>query len=546
MKTKSIILFVIVSVIAISCQRSDMFDKPSKANLFISLMVDSGTGTRTDGSVSDPATDEEKKFSSVRLFLVKCTSTGTPVASTPVVEIGKNDITLDGTSVNASISTTNGDYQLLYVLANCPSTLSIAKDDYDSFIGSYSQTVSNLSSIWSDDNFFMVNSVDYNSGTGCHNGGVLVDFSNQTISVSVTMERLAAKITAGQDKMIDFSAKLQKVYGPYDDVAGEYTDYVISSARIDAWALMNCVNSFYLIQKYATDEKDFHRVHGSTTDVPDVIVTPSSASTYPVAKIHNSNPNDDFKSAGYYYTNPAFTGFDSDVPTYSELEFVDAGETLYCLENNPSYFPSGTFKKNNGTNATPAVSDSKMKGRCTAVIFRAQILLADGFDADAYTGSHNGTDPVADDPDGPDNWDIYPTRAYNTAITKTIYMYKGKYYADLTRLKEDFSDALGTCADDNASLRAAGVSVYERGYMYYTYYVTKTDIDGCHVPYYCVERNKSYKLTVKAVSGLGDDLPCNFVHYDPEDPVDMAIPKLKVTADVLPWNVKDPVEYEIK
>lgn len=541
MKTKYLIISILAAVFTLaSCEKEPSTGSHLRdANLFLSFQVDPEDATRTTGATEDDETTEAK-ISSLRLFLVKCTSNGEPDATAAVAEIGSDLIDLDSDTqtAEAKIISTNGDYQLLYVIANCPSGLTIKTTSYADFIGSYSltNTASAVGAVWTENKFMMVNSFDANKtvtgGPTCYNGGILLDFSNQTNTATVALERVAAKVVAGQDKFLDFSAKLQKVYGA-DDEHG----YVISAAEIDAWALMNCVNSFNLIQKYTPDTKTFHKIGTST---PDVIVTPSSVdqgtSAYPVAK---KNTDGSFiASSGYYYTNPTFTGFDaSDEPTYTDLVFVDAGESLYCLENNPPYFPD-SYTKNNGLSPTAAVSDSKMKGRCTAVIFRAKILLADGFDSGA------DTEPVIG-PGTPGSWDEFPTKAYKTDIDTTIYMYKGKYYADLTRLKTDNSSTLGSCTD-NASLRAAGVKVYEDGYMYYTYYLTKTEITGCYSPYYCVERNKSYRLTVKAVSGLGDDLPCDYTNYDPEDPVDMAIPKMKVTVDVLPWKIKDPVTYEIQ
>lgn len=552
MKTKITILFAFAAALCFSsCEKHGLDFHRSDANLIVNLDIKSDIATRTAGDSEVDPTDEESEISSVQFFLAAWDATNSkPASNTQVIKISDTDV--DGTSVGANVNLSGGNY-LLYVIANCPSGLTLDLDSYDDFIGSYGEAASSITNvngsitdvtkIWDDDNFMMVNSVDYNTGTGCYNGGVLVNFANQNITAEVAIERVSAKIIADQDKFIDFSASMQKVLGPYDDVAGEYVDYVISSAKIDAWALMNCVNSFNLIQKYTTDTRDFHKLL-STDDLKDVIVTPSSDDTkYPVAK-KTTVPATNMKSVGYYYTNPEFTGFNATTnePEYTELEFVDAGETLYCLENNPPYYPT-TYTKNDGSTPTPAVSDSKMKGRATAVVFRAQILLADGFDADAYTGSHDGTDPVGID-DTPGTWDEYPTKAYTTDLVRTIYEYKGKYYADDARLKAD-NTALSSCAD-NAALRAAGVKVYENGYMYFTYYITNTGIPGCHAPYYCVERNKCYKLTVKAVSGLGDDLPCDYSHYDPEDPVDMAIPRLKVTVDVLPWKVKETVTYEIQ
>ena len=92
-----------------------------------------------------------------------------------------------------------------------------------------------------------------------------------------------------------------------------------------------------------------------------------------------------------------------------------------------------------------------------------------------------------------------------------------------------------------------GVKIYENGYMYYTYYISKSDFAGSSVaPYYCVERNKSYRLTVTDVTSFGDELPCDYSNYDPEDPIDRATPRIKVSVEVLPWTIVPEQTYEIQ
>lgn len=347
-----------------------------------------------------------------------------------------------------------------------------------------------------------------------------MDFSS-SVTATVNLERLAAKVVADQDQFIDFSTKRQKVYGDTDA-----DTYVINSAVIDSWALMNCVNSFNLIQVYKSDTLHDH---------DDVIYTPSSSNTYSFPSIPNS-----FKCDGYYYTDPSEKASSSSLPEYNELVFVPAGSALYCLENNPDYYP-GTYEKTSGKTGVPSVSDSKMMGRCTAVVFRAQLKLADGFDSDFTID-----EPLGENGDQGEwqNADAtgQPTKA-NTDITATIYSYKSKLYHSLAKLVTDNGSLAGK---DNAGLRAAGVKVYENGYMYYTYYISKTDYNVTISPYYCVERNKSYRLNVTEVNSFGDDLPCDYTNYDPEDPIDRATPRINVSADVLPWDAKETQTYEIQ
>lgn len=502
MKTRFayITLSVIAALVLSSCDKNEMprpndFGEP---NLIINLSTGSSPVTK---ATEDPASDKEKNIESVRIFLAKADANGEPDTKAPVLEIASNLFTMTDATINAKVFGTSGNYQLLYVLANCPSDLDIETKSYEEFIGSYKYVDKDvLDEFWTEDKFFMVNGVDMNTGSKDHNGGVFVDFSS-TVNTSVTLERISAKIVADQDKYIDFSAKRQIVYG-------SDKDYVVSSAVIDSWALLNCVNSFNLIRKDTTELKQNNKV----------VLSPSTYTNYPVATIPKS-----YKSDGYYYTNPAVSGNTDGKPTYTELNFVPAGDSLYCLENNPEYYAVG-YSKTSGKAGAPSVSDSKMKGRVTAVIFRAQLLLADGFDADI-----NIDEPIGITP-GTGQW---KTKA-DTKIVKTIYAYKNRMYSDKTALTTANANLAGL---DDAGLREKGVKIYDNGYMYYTYYLYKNDFTGTNVaPYYCVERNKCYRLTVTDVTSFGDDLPCDFTNYDPEDPVDKAVPRIKVSVDVAPWE----------
>lgn len=542
MKTRFayITLSVIAALVLSSCDKNEV-SRPNdfgEPNLTIHLNTDLSLVTRTVGAKEDSASVAEKKISSVRVFLAPASSDGTPVPNTEVMEIGGNMMNFDGSSVQAKVFGLKSNYQLLYVLANCPSTLSVKTDSLAAFIGSYKQIdTAVLKNFWKENNFLMINGVESNAGTNNKFGGVFVDFSS-SVSTTVTLERLAAKIVADQDPNIDFSSKRQKVLGKVTEYTSptphkDTVDYIISSAEIDAWALMNCVNSFNLIQAYVTDTLSKHYGSG-------IITTPSSALDYPYPTLGNS-----LNSTGYYYSNPAVTGMENNVPKYEALNFVPVGDSLYCLENNPPYYDKGHEYSTSGKVGVPSVSDSKMMGRSTAVIFRAQLLLADGFDADATI------DEDLDRADGNGHWHSeppLPTKA-DTRITATLYSYKSKMYADLDRLWAD-NVALNGISDP-ATLRSKGCKVYENGYMYYTYYINKNDFEADYAipsniaPYYCVERNKSYKLNVTDVTSFGDDVPCG-TGYDPEDPIDRATPRIKVKIEVLPWTVKEDQTYEIK
>lgn len=551
MKTRFayITLSVIAALVLSSCDKTEIGkDETFEPNFTINLGFSSQPGTKTSGTAED-AMDYEKSINTVRIFFAKANANGVPDESAKVVEVAQKDMSrttlASGIKIDAKVFGLQGNYQLAYALVNCPDGLTIKTDTYAEFIGSYSyvnKTV--LDNFWKvtysttdpaeveSGSFFMVNGVDSNIGSKNNNGGVFVDFSSTT-SATINLERLAAKIVADEDDYIDFSSKRQKVYGDDDSDA-----YIVSSARIDAWALMNCVNSFNLIQKYSID-----KIYNKNTSSEDnyVVNTPSSSNEYPWSKIdasRNFTP-----STGYYFTNPASATDNNGNPTYTELEFVPAGSALYCIENNPDYFDNGDsgYIKYSGKTAIASVSDSKMSGRCTAVIFRAQLLLANGFESDITIDENLGKDPDKGE------WDRTPTRGdIDSKITATIYSYRSKLYKSLTRLKTDNPSVDITSVE---TLRSSGVKVYVNGYMYYTYYIAKNDLNSLEPqisPYYCVERNKSYKLTVMEVKAFGDELPCNAAKYDPEDPIDRAVARITVSVDVLPWDSTANQTTEIK
>ena len=127
----------------------------------------------------------------------------------------------------------------------------------------------------------------------------------------------------------------------------------------------------------------------------------------------------------------------------------------------------------------------------------------------------------------------------------TFFRYRGVAYSDLTGIQEmpEFKDKITLNPSNFPELRALGISVYEDGIMYYTYFVRDPNVTHQYQNknYYGVFRNSVYKLTINSISGLGDDVPGGgFV--DPEDPngpgnppIDSDEAYIEVSIAVNPW-----------
>lgn len=121
---------------------------------------------------------------------------------------------------------------------------------------------------------------------------------------------------------------------------------------------------------------------------------------------------------------------------------------------------------------------------------------------------------------------------------KTFYIYKGLKYNSIKELNKhaDFGDL--SEAASVVDLRKVGIKVYQDGNMYYTYYIQDqnytVDHNNKEQKYNAVMRNSVYKLNIKSLSDLGDDIPGGGV--DPENPPivqDKAY--IQITVQVNPW-----------
>lgn len=125
---------------------------------------------------------------------------------------------------------------------------------------------------------------------------------------------------------------------------------------------------------------------------------------------------------------------------------------------------------------------------------------------------------------------------------KDYYYYDGKIYTDTVDLKalEAFKHQDFTKLEPEA-IRKLGVKVYERGVMYYTYFIIdqnyKVEYKNAETLYYAVHRNSVYKLEVEELARLGDDVPGggDITPVNPNPEIDPDAFYLKMNVEVNPW-----------
>ncbi len=487
MKTKIIpFLLGLCAVIALSSCEKESAKEPAKANLIVKLALNGASSKTTGTTIAD--SESECTISSVRLFLVSQDDLDT------IEEITSDDYTLtaatesDPARIAAHISYTLAGDWYLYVIANCPSSVSIDTSDYDSFVGSYTST--DLSDIWAEDAFMMVNTQNAETEEGVDKAGIPVSLSNlqddkeSPEEVTVTLERVASKVTATVSPFINYGL-VGATMGGHDAVYG------ISKVVIDEVALINCVSNFNLVQQWASD--------GS-------LITPSSSASY----------------SDYYYTD------------LTDLDWVAQGTDLFCLENNsPEYSVAG------GTHQD-ASSDTRMKGRVTGLVVRARIETLSSYQSSAQTDGGEGSggyEALVLDPDE-GVWTKATGSPTSNKAFRTLYKYKGTYFADWQQLFAQHPSLGSTESDAAAStLRSKGVKVFEDGYTYYTLWI-ETGGDRY------VARNVWYNYLITSINAFGDDLPGGS-DYSSTDPIDTDSPSISVSLKISDWDIKTEQNYTI-
>lgn len=493
MKTKTILLILaLAAVIAPSCQKSSDVCEEYGCQSF-SIVLNLGRNfTKTPGS--DFIGDEtgESAISSLRLFLVSDDSDKTIKELIPGDEYQADEENPMILYAKLNPEEYAGNW-LVYAIANWPDEITLDTSDYDSFIGSYTGlTDAQLATMWDDGHFPMVNVCNAATEEGKLNGGIRVELKKKDVSVipvaEITLERIAAKVSASVDPYV--------TYGIMGTQMGASTAvFGVSKIVVDGIAMINNVRSFNLIQKWTSG--------GS-------LVTPSSAADYSI-------------TGGYYNTS---------VPP---VAWNEPGDVMYCLENNAPEYTSC------GGSHLDASADTRMKGRVTGLLIRARVETLSYFKSEADTDPTDGDygeNLIVDPDEGVWTRSSLTKAAESDAAFRTFYKYKGIYFADYQQLFAQ-NPSLGSTEADAAPslLREKGVSVFEDGYMYYTYWI-ETENDQY------VARNVFYNLSITSINAFGDDLPGG-PGYDPSDPIKTEDPRITLSLKIADWDEKPAQNYTL-
>ena len=263
---------------------------------------------------------------------------------------------------------------------------------------------------------------------------------------------------------------------------------IVDNVDVMGFALLNVNKKFNLVQKWST-------VNTGGIDLgTDVLLTP----LYPGGEALVAAQY--FHNIGEYVT--LKKDDDGNITSITDLtvgiDGIFNNDTVYTTENRPTIFSVGD-----------AGELTAGRGETTGVIYKVQAKKS---------GSNLGT----------------------------FYKYKGVYYSNLATI-----DALPAFAgtdliaiEENPELlRAHSIQVYEDGIMYYTYFIR--DPNAAHQyggkNYYGVFRNSAYKLEIKKISSIGDDVPGGGITSPTEPggpgnpPIDTKEAYIEVTLTVNPW-----------
>ena len=243
----------------------------------------------------------------------------------------------------------------------------------------------------------------------------------------------------------------------------------LTAVNFEGFKLLNANTATYL-QQHWTKEAPVSPT--TTTDIDNMLITPSSAT--------------------FYHQWSEYNTITKNGDEYEEVTDDVQGETfttsaLFCMENNTGAGTDGT-----GTNY--------LQGNTTGVLYKAHATVTG---SDNYGGSG------------------------------CFYGYNGEYFATLAAIQTKYSGvfnaATGTTPQEKlaaaqselqacvAGTAGASVSdfrvkysirVYQNGVMYYTHYITDQNyVNEDDEHYHAIMRNTIYGLTVTSVKNIGDDVP---------------------------------------
>lgn len=516
---KTYITVLFAALLLHSCAESEIsqeigIEEGSKVYITLSIPLNGGSSTRTEGDEYDPQTPEESKISTIRLVLVNKED------KTQVYEVSSGDMnwSASGNVYTSTIPVTGitlGTYYA-YVIANAtPSGISLpeegklAYDDIDRVYTLSNNSAEGMNELSKANYFLMANK--NNLPNSDFRGGIEVTLTSKNgISnpayIEIDLERLACKVSVGKFSDANLSIKNKHLTDNGD------TYYTIDGMELTGIGLLNCTTQYNLIQ---------HWTQGSSYETDPLNLLLQSPSTIATDKA--------YLTTGYYnriseYTNPA------------SAPFKLSEEVLYCMENNSPYYEnitSGNSPKSGDLNAIPG---TRMKGRTTGIIFRMQ--------AHIKRSSTSNEDIIEDDQD-PSPWEktsgVTTRASLSSPKYTTFYKYKGMMYANNSALIATDSSLKGKTVNE---LRKAGVEVYENGIMYYIYWIQDNHYNDGDKPYYSVMRNAWYHVAITDIKNIGSDIPGGN-DYNEEDPIDTEVRDLSVSLRCAEWQLKS-YENEIK
>lgn len=151
---------------------------------------------------------------------------------------------------------------------------------------------------------------------------------------------------------------------------------------------------------------------------------------------------------------------------------------------------------------------------------------------------------------------IYRVQAKDAAGANlpTFFSYRGIIYKTIAELEaiDEFAKVTPQViltGRTNEQLRTLGIRVYEKGIMYYTKFIRNVNPDYPlgDGEYYGILRNSVYKLNIKSISKLGDDIPGGGIDPGEEPknpgttnpPIDVDETYIQVEVEVNPWILNE-------
>ena len=231
------------------------------------------------------------------------------------------------------------------------------------------------------------------------------------------------------------------------------TGNFINNVEVIGFAVLNVNKDFNLVQKW----------NKNNVGIDDLSEEVLSTPLYPGGEA-DLVADQYFRNIGYYTTMTKIDNTDEIISiainSFGEGKDPFDNDTVYTTENRPTIFDTeGELTAG--------------RGETTGVIFKIQ----------AKKGESN---------------------------SETFYRYKNVIHEDLEVIKTMPEFAGKEIESMEApQLRTHGIQVYEDGIMYYTYFVRDPNVAHQYKGknYYGVIRNSSYKLSIKSISSIGDDVP---------------------------------------